>query len=278
MFGAKLLEIRNKMGFSSALSFYQSLEARAQLDFNYAYYKKIENGEKLPSVKIVHHLISLLPKSYGDELILSFCEAQFPARARLFKSAAKDSTDQSIKSQPKTSRAQKKAATIHTVIGQQELTERQVAVIASSSHHFYLFSLITLARRALQYQELVQLFGDRLDHCLKELVSVKLIYRDGESVLSSYPEYRYPRAETKGLKEAYSKLDEFDLSKIEFFKLQKKTRGQFFRRISPRYLDLITNSIELLYQTIRMADDFDSNQNDVVCSLSVSLHSGELPG
>lgn len=260
------------MGFTSALAFYKSLEQRSNLEFNYAYYKKIENGEKLPSVKIVHHLVGLLPQAYGEELILSFCQTQFPKQEHLFSSSAASVPKQTPKARPTKKKDQ-------TVIAQQELTERQVSVIAQTEFHFYLFSLITLARRPLGKVELETFFSKEiLKQALGDLAGVKLLYEKSGEIYSSYPEYRYPKAYSKSLQEAYKRLDQFDLSKIEFFQLKKQTRAHFFRRISPRYLDLILNSIELLYQTIRLSDDFDSRENNVVCSLNIRLDSGELPG
>lgn len=276
MFGDKLLEIRKEMGFTSALSFYQSLEGRSKLEFNYAYLKKMENNEKLPSVKIIHHLVGLLPKKYGEELIQSFCSSQFPKHTHLFKGSASKESKVTIKTKKS---GEKKKNYDHTIIGQQELTERQVAIIASSPEHFYLFSLLTLARRPLLLSELENFFGGAvLGKCLIELETVKLLFQEGDEIHSSYPEYRYPRAETKSLKEAYRKLDDYEITKLKFFNLEKRTRAQFFRRISPRYLDLIVYNIELLYQTIRMADDFDADQNELACSLSLRLDVGEIPG
>jgi transcriptional regulator with XRE-family HTH domain len=275
MFGDKLLEIRQSMGFSSALSFYQSLEQRSSLEFNYAYYKKMENGEKLPSVKIVHQMMGLLPQSYGESLILSYCQQQFPKHDHLFK---EKSSFKSPKKKDKPSAISKKVKA-STHIGQQELTERQIATIASTPEHFYLFSLMTLSRRPLEHQELLEFFNEQvLFNIVKDLEQVKLAYAEGQEYMASYPEYSYPRATTESLKKIFLKLDEYESTKLQFFKLSKRTRGHFFRRISPRYLELMLNSIELLYQTMRMSDDLDAKQNEMVCSLSVRLDAGELPG
>lgn len=275
MFGDKLLEIRKDLGFSSALSFYQSLEQRSVLEFNYAYYKKMENNEKLPSVKIVQQMIGLLPASYGESLILAYCQNQFPKHDHLFKEKPQYKAPVK-KTMPQAS--QKKLTSV-THIGQQELSERQIATIASSPEHFYLFSLMTLSRRPLQQEELLAFFEPQnLSQIMKDLEKVKLAYCEGSEYMASYPEYSYPRATTESLKKLFSKLDEYEAMKLQFFKLTKRTRGHFFRRISPRYLELILNSIELLYQTVRMSDDLDTKQNEMVCSLSVRLDAGEIPG
>jgi hypothetical protein len=275
MFGDKLLEIRKELGFPSALSFYQSLEQRTSLEFNYAYYKKMENNEKLPSVKIVHHLMGVLPASYGEALILAYCQNQFPKHDHLFIKK-REQKSQTKKIKPVQS-INKKINVTH--IGQQELTERQVALIASSAEHFYLFSLMTLARRPLSHDELLNFFNEeQLQKIIRDLTNVKLVYIEEDEYCASYPEYRYPRATTQSLKVLFAKLDEYETTKLQFFNLEKRTRGHFFRRISPRYLELILNNIELLYQTIRMSDDLDSKQNEMVCSLSVRVDAGEIPG
>lgn len=272
-FGTKLLEIRKEMGFSSARAFYLNLSEKTDLEFNYAYYKKIENNEKLPSVKIVHHLVALLPKAYGNELVLSFCHTQFPEHGEVFKAENKPARPAKKKADSK------KTIVDHTHIGQKELTERQIAVIAKSEFHFYLFSIITLSRRPLKKSELLKFFTEEdLSKATLDLAAVKLVQEDADLLISSYPEYKYPKAYSDSLKKHYALLDEYELKKLSFFQLEKKTRAQFFRRISPRYLDLIVNHIDLLYQTIRMSDDFDANQNETVCALSVRLDSGVIPG
>lgn len=271
--GDKLLEIREKLGFTSARSFYLSLEEKADLEFNYAYYKKIENNEKLPSAKVLHGLAALMPTKYRDELVLCFCQQQFPQYEHLFENKNKKILHE--EKIPK-----KKASTQgSTLIGQRELTERQIATLADHQHNFFLFSIITLARYKITREQLLEFYNEEeLATALEQLQKVKLLTIDEEGISSSYPEYLYPKAETASLKALYAKLDSYEPLKLNFFKLQKKNKAHFLRRISPRYIDLLQSNVQLLYQTIRMADEHDVDQNDLVCSLEIRLDCGHLPG
>lgn len=271
--GDKLLEIREKLGFTSARSFYLSLEEKADLDFNYAYFKKIENNEKLPSAKVLHNLAALLPAKFRDELVLCFCQMQFPQYDHLFTTKEKKVLH-SEKIPTKKSSTQG-----GTLIGQKELTERQIATLAQHPHHFFLFSLLTLARYKVAPEQLLEFYTEEeLESSLSELQKVKLLTKDEQGISSSYPEYLYPKAQSESLKSLYRKLDSYEPMKLSFFKLQKKNKAHFLRRISPRYIDLLQSNIQLLYQTIRMADEHDVDQNDMVCSLEIRLDTGTLPG
>lgn len=271
--GDKLREIRENLGFSSARSFYLSLEEKADLDFNYAYFKKIENNEKLPSAKVLHSLASLMPDHHRDQLVLCFCQQQFPQYEHLFADKEKK-----IEHKDKIP-VKKKSTNGGTLIGQKELTERQIAALAKHPHNFFLFSLITLARYKVSKKQLLAFYSkEELESALESLKNVKLLTVEDDNITSSYPEYVYPKAETRSLKDLYLKLDSYESQKLEFFKLQKKNKAHFLRRISPRYIDLLQSNIQLLYQTIRMADEHDVHQNDTVCSLEIRLDCGELPG
>lgn len=272
-FGAKVLEIREKMGFASALSFYKWLEEKSDLDFNYAYFKKIENNEKFPSTKVVHGLAANLAKTDRDALILCFCQNQFPKDKHLFENESDAPVHQKEIAKTKL----KKSA--GTLIGQKELTEKQVSVLASQAENFFLFSLMTLARTKLSKKKLLSYFSEQqLEEAIDQLKKVKLVVEEEDVLSSSYPEFLFPRAHGASLKKMYQQLDIYEREKINFFKFKKHSKAVFLRRISPRYLDLIQGHIDLLYQTLRMSDDQSVDQNETVCSLELQFHSANLPG
>lgn len=272
--GTNLLKLREKRGFPSARAFYLWLEEKGELEFNYAYYKKIENDEKFPSVKVIHSIAACLERSEREALILCFCQNQFPHDVHLFEKKEKEHLHQK---EIKKSKSQVKAGTL---IGQKELSERQVAVLADCPENFFLFSVMTLARTQVSEPELLQYFRkDELASAITALKKAKLITQENSQLAASYPEYLFPRVQgSQSLKKLYQKLDQYEHQKLSFFGFQKHSKAVFLRRVSPRYIELIQSHIELLYQMVRMADEQNVEQNDAVCSLEVKFHSTHLPG
>lgn len=272
--GHNLLKLREKRGFPSARSFYLWLEEKGELDFNYAYYKKIENDEKFPSVKVIHNIAACLEQSEREALILCFCQNQFPHDAGLFEKKDKKHLHQK---ELKKSKSQKNAGTL---IGQKELSERQVAVLADTPENFFLFSVMTLARTQVSESELLNYFSkDELDSAIDALKKAKLVTQEEDKLAASYPEYLFPRVQgSQSLKKLYQKLDQYEQEKLDFFGFQKHSKAVFLRRVSPRYIELIQSHIDLLYQMVRMADEQNVEQNDAVCSLELKFHSTQMPG
>lgn len=272
MIGKCLQDIREKMGFSSARAFYQHLETRAELEFNYSYYKRFENGQALPSTKVINNLVALLPAHFGEDLVLAFCSASFPNHEQLFKTL-KPMTPTSTPKPKKPKKGQQ------TVIVQRTLTERQVGLIAKTKHHYYLFLLLVLSRHPLKYEDLLVHFPEiKLKEALKDFKGVKIAFVQGGEIQASYPEFSFPASDGKSLATLYKKLDEYDVDRPKFFKMERLKSAEMFRRISPRYLDLILSHLDVLLQTIRMSEDIDSQANTDVVSFSLRFHRGKLPG
>lgn len=274
--GSKLREIRERMGFSSARSFFSFLQKKALLGFNYPYYMKIEGEQVIPSAKVVNQLAALLPEAYGDELVASYCKILFPGRARLFQS----SEPSSVPTPPRPLKKMSSKKTGDPGFHQVELNERQVSVLAADERNYFLFLVVTLARMPLTPEILDKQFRfNEIASATEALISAKLIARDEHGRLSpSYPEFRFPEPSSKSLKQLFVTLDQYDARRTQFFKMAKVKRGQFFRRISPKYLQLLEMNLELLFQMLRLADETDVVNNTHVVALSLSLHEAKLPG
>lgn len=271
MLSSTLKQIRARMGMASARGFFQFLTRKGSLDFNYSYYMKIESGKVLPSAKAINQICLALPEEYGNEIILAFCAENFPKHQKLFSPKISQPDAKSIPPARNSRSAD---------LMQKELTEKQVAVICSSKEHYYLFLLIVLARHALQRSELEKLFtGISLNSIISELENAKILFCEKEEISAAYPEWKFPpAAASKTLQANYKLLDSYDLEKNKFFPFQRVKNANLFRRISPRYFELVLQSIDLALQTTRLSDDLDTRQNNEIISLHVSVHRGKLPG
>lgn len=271
--GESLKKLRLKKGYRSARRFYQWLSSFEDLEFNYSYYLQIENGDKLPSSKVVHTLARVVEKEEGEVLVSSFCIDQFPQHAHLFESP-KGMTLQTVPVKSRNSAPKPQHLT-----GQKTLTERQVSVLAKRPENYFLFLIMTMSRREVQVEELQHYFKPSvLKQSLQDLQEVKLLIHDADTIQSTAKEYRFPAPDTQSLKQLYKTLDLYDSQKTEQLKLQRVRKGEFLRRISPRYLELILSQIEVLFQTLRISDEADVRHNQKVVSLSVKLEETELPG
>ncbi|QDK38065.1 hypothetical protein [Bdellovibrio sp. NC01] len=267
--GSALKGIRTKMGFTSARSFYMALEARADLVFNYSYYMKIEADQTAPSEKVINQLANLLPQVDGDSLVAIYCQSLFPKQMSRILSQSKEATS-------KISKTAVKKADLKSF--QQELTERQVAVIAKSEGHYFLFLLLTLAREGLSHEDMATYSFVNLEEALKDLKAVKVAFEEKGQAFASFPEYVFPKADSESLKKLYGALDSFDQVRHQFFAMKKAKLASFFKRVSPRQVDIILGHLELLFQTIRAADETDVSYNTEAISFNVSLHRGPIKG
>ena len=267
-----LKSIRSSLGFSSARSFYQHLSSRADLEFNYSYYMKFENGEALPSVKVVHSLVHLVPKEWEDELVLAYCQDCFPGKEQIFKKNSKSvKTVQTI--------GRKKFQNKGTLAPQRLLTEREIGVLSSKASIYYLFLLMSVSRAPVETSQLKELFSvSELNEAITALENIKLVYRDKTKIGGSYPEYAYPDKNSASLTKLYAKLDEYDRGRNGFFKLEKKFSSEIFRRLPKRRAELIVDHMHLVLKTMLMAEETDQSLNDQVISFSFGMSLGEIIG
>lgn len=262
-----LKAIRKKMGYLSARSFYMALEGRADLVFNYSYYMKIEGGQTAPSDKVINQLAALLPQADGDLLVAAYCRELFPKQIDRLISHSPEA--------PATAKTKSK----DSVKGfQLELTERQVSKVGASRDHYFLFLLLTLARTALSRKQIETYEFTDLESAVKDLASAKLVTEEAGGYSATFPEFVFPKATTESLKKIYANLDSFDQERAAFFKLTRVKRASFFKRISPRQSEILLAHLELLFQTIRSADEVDVSYNTEVLSFNVNFHKGTVKG
>lgn len=270
MLAKTLKSIRERLGMASARAFFQYLGRKGNLDFNYSYYMKMEKGQVLPSAKVINEICHSLPENYGNELVIAYCSENFPKHQQLFQVNALPSPTTSPTSSSKVNQTPVSST-------QKELTERQVATICESKEHYFLFLLVVLSRRSLEYSDLKEKFS-QLDLVLADLEKAKILFIENEKIMSAYTEWRFPAGSSQSLKNLYKKLDQYDLEKNSFFQLQRIKNANLFRRISPRYFDLVLQSIDLALQTTRLSDDLDSRHNNEIISLHIGLFRGKIPG
>ncbi len=261
--GTTLVRIRKALGYPSARAFHAWLSQRAELGINYSYYMRIESGRVQPSSSAVDTIASLLPQPHGDHLTLAWCRDAFPARAALFTGPSE--------APPRTSTGKNSLTRVH----QKVLTEKQVAAIAATKEHYYLFLVATLARGPVTLGELPFSQSERV---VTDLEAAKVVIREAGAVRSTFPEWAFPQAASKSLQEVYRKLDAWDRERNAYFGLKKEKTAEMFRRISPRYLDLVLQNVDLLLQTVRLAEDMSPVHNDEVVGLSLEISRGRIPG
>ncbi|MDD4974837.1 MAG: hypothetical protein PHY93_10835 [Bacteriovorax sp.] len=270
--GHGLQMVRKKLGFLSARSFYIDLAKRADLSFNYSYYMKIEADQLVPSEKVISQLASLLPGTDGDLIVATYCSLLFPLQMKRLLKTEKEII------LPKESNFKKGISKSHIRSYQMELTERQVSIIASTKNHYFLFLILTLSRKGISENELSIYHFEKMEIALKDLCEGKLVYLENDFYYPSYPEFVFPKPETTSLKKIYDKINAYDLDKNKTFGLSKMKRASFFKRISPRQSEIILMHLELLFQTIRTADELDVSYNTEVLSFDLSCYQGKILG
>lgn len=267
--GRSLKEMRESLGFKTAKSFHSWLASQTRLDCNYSYYSRIEKDQVLPSPGLVETLATLLPTEQGNRLVLLYCATLFPNRKKLFPT--NESVPELAPIEPKTT---------PTPQGTRSLSPKQIATLSRSKSNYLLFLLSTLARTPLAVSAIESRTASKtpLKKAYEDLKSVKLIRGPIDAFLSSSTEMRFPKAETRSLQEAYRLLDQWDQELASELGLKKHEEKFLFRRISPRFLEMITRQASLMIELIRSAEDVDAAHNQEVVSFSLKIHSGNLPG
>lgn len=272
-FSETLREIRKKLGFDKARGFHAEL-AESGVECNYAYYMKMEAGQVIPSAKIVEQISLFLSEELARELLLSYCRTLFPRYPHFFPS------HESVSPKTKERETVKSPASLSEVPGR-ELTRRQIAVLGRSKVHYHIFLLATIARRPLQFSEIRDLFPNLkpLQEIIQDLVSANIIRSTKEGVNTYANEHAFPtEKEFPELKPTYRQFDEWDEVFAEDMNFQSHLNKMLIRRISPRYLGVIEDSLDMVIKFIRAADEMDTKYNDSLVQVRLSLKSGKLPG
>lgn len=251
------------MGFRSALGFFKYLSDRDGISIHYPQYKRIELGKVLPQADLVRRLSKALPE-YSNLLVHSYCSDLFPEMSEVFDLKAIES----IKAAPT-------SALLHQ---QEELSVRQVMTIAKSEIHYAVYLILTMARKPVTVGEMRKSIRGFTPGVLEDLLKAKIVFSEGDSYKARMIERTFPSAFSQDLKDAYQRLDEWDLSLGSVFQLETLMDKSIFRRISPRYLPILMKQAEALVEQSHASDEVDPVQNSEVISLVIRLKRGRLVG
>lgn len=268
-FAETLREIRKAQGHEKARGFHHEL-AKKGVECNYAYYMKMEAGQVLPSAKIIEQISETLSDEFAKELILSYCRTLFPRYSHFFPLT--DTVNVREKEAPRIDISQAPG---------RELTRRQVAVLGHSKAHYHVFLVSTIARRPLQMSELKAIFPNQksLPDVVAELEAAQIVRVNREGVKAIASEHKFPsEKEFPELKPTYRQFDEWDETFAEDMNFSEHQNKMIIRRISPRYLDVIEDSLNNILKIIRAADELDTKYNESLIQVRLSLKSGKIPG
>jgi hypothetical protein len=265
VFAETLKNARTALGYRNAREFFSWLQSNGA-SFNYSYYMRLEQGG-LPSEKVVQEIASALRDSWGDQLVLTYCQSLFPKFGYLFperKPSYKVKTPTSVS--PPSAK-------------QKELTLRQVAAIASSEACYQIFLLATLSRGPVEEQDLLHWFSRRtLSSAIHELSEAEIVRVSSGKIEAMAVEARFPDAYNEDIKEAYAKFDRWDERFGEHFGLEFVLNKMLIRRVSGRYISIIRKQLETLFELVKSSDEVDTRYNESVLQMKVVLRQGKLPG
>lgn len=265
---AQILEvlerIQKELGFKSSKSFHQHLQKRG-FKTNYQHFMKLINGEATVLPDFVKVMGLILPK-WKDDLSLAYCRDLFPDQVHLFAAAIEPDKEDQIQ---QASHAKKMA---------QELSHRQVGVLCQAKELYFLFILATLSRQPLKLEELKQYFSlAALNKNLATLMRENILIQVEGGYQTFSTEIKFPPQDEK-LKDFYYKMDSWDEEFGHEMGLDIILQKRFIRRISGRYLKLIVQHFEVIFETVRSADETESRYNSDVIQLTMDLRRGQLPG
>ncbi len=274
MVGKTLIEIRTELGFTSARAFYQDYLCRkSSLEFNYSYYMKIEGSRVLPSAHMVSAIAETLDPDHQQTLIISFCQTLFPTHSAIFNSS-------------KPSGRRRRAAELRvpnqqdvTLIKPRWLTPAQVAAVAKSKVHYFVFLILTLARSPISTLELANILNSAdLKRPLDDLSALKLASLSGDRVTCIAKELKFPKADSPAIQGYYEAIDIWNLEFAKEMKFNQSIDKMFVRRVSSRYVPLLAMHAQLMFDSLKAFDEVDQSYNDDVVMVNCSISLGQLPG
>lgn len=267
-FSEELKKARLALGYKSARTFFTWLKSQG-VSFNYSYYMQLEQSG-LPSEKITNELALAIGGDWTQRLILAHCRELFPKHKFLFSNNTSDT-----KIEPSEIDTNNK----YTPAAQKELTLKQVSVIATNEITYHLFLLATLARMPVKTAELQKWIPQKsIQTNLALLIKEDLVKKTEDGYQAKVIESKFPPAFNAELKEYYAKFDAWDESFGEKFSLETILNKMIIRRVSPRYLSIIRNQLETLFELVRSSDETDTKYNEKVLQLKVIFRHGQLPG
>jgi hypothetical protein len=268
--GTTLVQIREKLNFKSARQFYLWLEQHANLDFNYSYYVKIESGKVIPSEKVIQTIAQLLVEEDARRLVIEFCKNLFPNFAYFFTTGG---VSESVKMPAIPGKEQPLLRKL------KYLTLKQVSIISKSKFHYFLFMVITLARKPIGFSETQKLLhAPQFDQIVADLMEGKIIRRDGENLFSMSKELHFPSETEANMKMVYRQLDEWDREFSAHFNFEPVVQRFLLRRVSPRFIPLLEKQTRVLIESVQMAEELDHNFNTDIVQFNVSFTKGQVAG
>ncbi len=146
----------------------------------------------------------------------------------------------------------------------------------------YLALLLTLARKPISMSELKAAFPQGTAIDLKtitaELKKMRLIQVENDEINSIANEMKFPTADSDTQKKLYEHSDAWNISFPKEMRFEQLVEKMMLRRVSSRYLSVIQAHCKVMLDLVRASDELDSEHNDDVLMLNVSIQSGFLPG
>jgi hypothetical protein len=226
---------------------------------------KVEKGQAIPSSIVINQIAKALDTNSGQAVILAFCSNQFESFDYLFKT-----------SNLKEINHEEETNLTSITQGQKELSKFQISCLHDKQENYFLFLLLTLSRGPISTREISEYSG--ISPSIDILVNAGLAVIEGEFVLSTSSEFRFPRSKDLDVNRVYKDFDEWDVEFSHQFDFEKLVNKMMIRRISPRYLSAIQKQVDIIADFVRLSDESDQIHNNDVLHLQVKLSRGQLPG
>lgn len=266
LFQTVLLEVRKKYYPDSAKKAWEIWKSRG-LEVNYPYYMRLEQGKALPSAEVVSQIAQQLLQSDREKLVLSYCMTLFPAEKNLFAKSHLTVPLQKPNKEKDGSKAQK------------ELKMRQIQALAESKTHYQIFVVLLLARSGIDISELQKKFeGKQFALAFRDLENSQLVYSKEKVAYATHTDVRFPDPLDPHLQKIYLQFDLWDREFSKDFKFESLFKKKVVRRVSLRYLKILTQQLELTSEIVKSSDEVDPLLNDEVVVLELSLQRGRVPG
>lgn len=268
-----LTKFKQSMNFNSLKEFHAYLVERG-FTANYQHFAKILKGQTAPSVDILGQFNLALP-DFSDELTIAYCKDLFPQKDYLFQSQTPEKTDLPVnKTENDIGDLRQNVRSIKASV----LSEVQIAALCKNRENYFLFLVCTMARKPILISEINLLMEDKVTKsAISDLSDNGIILKSTSGYQTFNTEIKFP-PRTKFNEKLYSKLDEWDLEFTTAMNMDLLVSKTLLRRISPRYLGLISGQIQLLIESLRLSDESETKYNSEVVQLSISLYQGKLPG
>lgn len=264
---------KREMNFRSLREFHTYLSQRG-FSANYQHFAKIIKGTTTLSMDILEQL-NLAAPELSDQLTLAYCKDLFPKKDYLFQAQLPSVTNQPP--DPTESDSTDLRQNLKTTKAS-HLSESQISILCKKKENYFVFLLCTMARKPILITEINQLMSDQVTKSvILNLVESGIILKTKAGYQTFNTEIKFP-PKSKFNEKFYRTLDQWDLEFSTVMNMNSLVTKTMLRRISPRYLGLITSQIQLLIESLRISDESETKYNSEVVQLNISLFQGKLPG